>query len=129
MGPNHRHLSGIGLAFARELARRGRRVLAVARLRERLEAWRKRRPNKAVVSCLWQLTSGRREGLALEVERNGRPGWLNEMLVFLNRFLPRGSLDDGIQREAAVAAVRPALTKVRLVPPSVNARRRFPIDE
>src|SRR6516165_5234147 len=30
--------SGIGLAFARELARRGHRVLAVARRRDRLEA-------------------------------------------------------------------------------------------
>jgi len=41
--------SGIGLAFARELARRGHPVLAVARRRERLEArgvfsWMEGRP-------------------------------------------------------------------------------------
>jgi uncharacterized protein len=45
--------SGIGLAFARELVRRGKRVLAVARRRDRLEALEREAASKAAVSCLW----------------------------------------------------------------------------
>ena len=61
--------SGIGLAFAQELARRGHRVLAVARRRDRLEALAREAAEQggSIVPLVADLRTG--EGLALVVER------------------------------------------------------------
>ena len=55
--------SGIGLAFARELARRGYRVLAVARRRERLEALARELDGQRVIAPL-AADLGTADGLA-----------------------------------------------------------------
>jgi len=61
--------SGIGLAFALELAQRGHRVLAVARRRDRLEAVAREAAERGgtVVPLVADLQAA--EGLALVVER------------------------------------------------------------
>jgi short-subunit dehydrogenase len=61
--------SGIGLAFAKELARRGHRVLAVARRRDRLEALalEAAEQGRSIVPLAADLRTG--EGLALVIER------------------------------------------------------------
>lgn len=61
--------SGIGLAFARELARRGHRVLAVARRRDRLEALAREAAEQggSIVPLVADLQTG--EGLGSVVER------------------------------------------------------------
>ena len=61
--------SGIGLAFARELARRGYRVLAVARRQDRLEALAREAAEQggSIVPLVADLQTG--EGLGLVVER------------------------------------------------------------
>ena len=60
--------SGIGLAFARELARRGHRVLAVARRRDRLETLARESVERggSIVPLAADLRTG--EGLALVIE-------------------------------------------------------------
>ena len=61
--------SGIGLAFARQLVRRGKRVLAVARRRDRLEALEREAAEQggSIVPLVADLQTG--EGLGLVVER------------------------------------------------------------
>jgi short-subunit dehydrogenase len=61
--------SGIGLAFARELVRRGKRVLAVARRRDRLEALAREASEQggSIVPLAADLQT--REGLGVVVER------------------------------------------------------------
>src|SRR5215471_4889541 len=56
--------SGIGLAFARELARRGHRVLAVARRRDRLEALARELDGQDLIEPL-AADLGTADGLAL----------------------------------------------------------------
>ena len=61
--------SGIGLAFARELVRRGKRVLAVARRRDRLEALEREAAEQggSIVPLVADLQT--RDGLGLVVQR------------------------------------------------------------
>ncbi len=61
--------SGIGLAFARELARRGHRVLAVARRQDRLEALAAEAAEKGASIVPLAADLGTAEGLELVVAR------------------------------------------------------------
>jgi uncharacterized protein len=61
--------SGIGLVFARELARRGYSVLAVARRRDRLEALAREAVEHGVVVMPLVADLGTTEGLALVIAR------------------------------------------------------------
>src|SRR6516164_5397884 len=69
--------SGIGLVFARELARRGHRVLAVARRRDRLEALARESVERggSIVPLVADLRTG--EGLALVIERMASLGTID----------------------------------------------------
>src|SRR6516164_3343837 len=69
--------SGIGLAFARELARRGHRVLAVARRRDRLETLARESVERggSIVPLAADLRTG--EGLALVIERMASLGTID----------------------------------------------------
>jgi short-subunit dehydrogenase len=69
--------SGTGLAFARELARRGHRVLAVARRRDRLEALAREAAEQggSIVPLVADLQTG--EGLGVVVERMGGLGTID----------------------------------------------------
>src|SRR5215813_4804404 len=62
--------SGIGLAFARELARRGHPVLAVARRRDRLEALARELDGQGMIEPL-AADLGTADGLALVRARIG----------------------------------------------------------
>ncbi len=61
--------SGMGLAFARELARRGHRVLAIARRRERLEALATEAAKQGGSVTALEADLGAAEGLKLVVSR------------------------------------------------------------
>ena len=61
--------SGMGLAFARELARRGPRVLAIARRRERLEALATEAAKQGGSVTALEADLGAAEGLKLVVSR------------------------------------------------------------
>ena len=69
--------SGIGLAFARELARRRHSVLAVARRRDRLEALAREAVEQggSIVPLVADLRTG--EGLALVIERMASLGTID----------------------------------------------------
>ena len=68
--------SGIGLAFARELARRGHRVLAVARRRDRLEALARELDGQGLIEPL-AADLGTADGLARVSERIGSLGTID----------------------------------------------------
>src|SRR5262249_25065180 len=68
--------SGIGLAFARELARRGYRVLAVARRRDRLEALARELDGQGLIEPL-AADLGTADGLALVGARIGSLGTID----------------------------------------------------
>src|SRR5215469_15704174 len=97
MGGSYRASSGIGLEFARQLARRGHPVLAIARGRERLAALAKEAAEHAGRIELLSADLATEEGLALVSRRVDE---LAEIELLINNAGVHGRLRRSISRLA-----------------------------
>lgn len=95
--------SGIGLAFARELARRGHRVLAVARRRDRLEALARELNGQGLIEPL-AADLGTADGLALVGARIGSLGAID--LLVNNAGIATSGDFDHASLEQELSAIR-----------------------